>query len=127
MTSYAGEFFSLSYFDGWRLREDDGALSLWKSTSGGAITISTLLLDVEADARAHCERFAAEQGLDEPRMSGGREKAEAAFDLADGGWCRVLILARGSRLVFATYTTRASDAAEEDDVERIFATLALVG
>lgn len=127
MTSYAGEVFRFSYPDGWRLREDDGALSLWKSTSGGAITVSTALGDVEMDAREHAERFAAEQGLDHPRLSGDRGKAEAAFDLADGGWCRVLILARGARLVFATYTAREPDPAEEDDVELVFATLALVG
>lgn len=125
MKSYAAEFFRLDYPAGWSLRETDGALSLWKSERGGAITLSTLLGDRDADALERCARFAEAQGLDHPRVSGDASSADAAFDLPDGGWCRARILARGPRLLFATYITREPDAAEEDEVERIFASLRL--
>lgn len=125
MSSYAGEFFRFDYPEGWTLRESGGALSLWKTEAGGAVTISTALHDRDVDALEHCGRFAEAQGLDHPRVSGDASSAEAAFDLPDGGWCRARILARGPRLVFATYTAREPDAAEEDEVEALFASLRL--
>lgn len=115
-----------SYFDGWQLREDVDALSLWKSAAGGAITLSVVTGEGPADARAHCTRLAEAHGLDLPRIAGDAARCEAVFDQPDGGWCRLLVLAQGLRLVLAAYTTRSENPAEEDEVAAIFASLTLV-
>ena len=117
--------FRFSYFDGWQLREEPDALSLWKSAAGGVITVTVETAEGPPDARAACARVAAAHGLDLPRLTGDAVRGEAVFDRADGSWCRLLVLARGLRLVLAAYVTRSENPAEEDEVEAILASLTM--
>jgi hypothetical protein len=117
--------FRFSYFEGWRLQEDVDVLSLWKSEAGGVITLSAETGEGAPDARATCARLAEAHGLDLPRITGDAARCEAVFDRADGSWCRLVVLARGLRLILATYTTRAENPAEEDEVAAIFESLEL--
>ena len=115
--------FQFSYPAGWTLQEEEAAVSLWKTARGGAVTVSSILGEEPADALKHCALFAGKHGLEDPRIEGDASTAEATFDLADGGWCRTKILARGPLLVLATYNTRSENPAEEDEVLAIFASL----
>ena len=117
--------FEFAYPAGWTLREEEGAVSLWKTGRGGAITVSSIRGEEPADALKHCARFAEKFGLEDPQIAGDASTAEATFDLADGGWCRTKILARGPLLVLATYNTRSENPAEEDEAVAIFASLRL--
>ncbi len=122
--------FGFSYPGGWLLRDTDGTVSLWKTAQGGAITISAVVNDDlgrAANALEYCTRFAEKTGLDGAQVTGDATASEARFDTEDGQWCRARILARGPRLVLAIYNTRSENAAEEDQVDAIFASLELIG
>ncbi len=118
--------FRMSYPAGWMLREDEGAVSLWKSSKGGAITISSVVNTDpgrSGNALEHCRRFAEKHAFDPPRMRGDRDAAEAAFTDQDGVWCKVRILAAGPRMVLGTYHATVEDALEEAEADGILASL----
>ena len=118
--------FQFSYPEGWTLRDDEAAVSLWKTGRGGAVTISSLANPdpaYVANALEYAAKFAEKNGLDGAWITGDASAAEASFDLADGGWCRSKLLARGPLVVLATYNTRSQNPAEEDEVAAIFASL----
>lgn len=121
--------FRVSYFEGWNVREEEGTVSLWRSPEGGAVTISSFLNRDPghvADALEHVRRFAEKTGLDLPHISGGRDCAEAAFDVSDGGWCKARVVASGPRFVLATYHADREDSGEEAEADVIIASVAVV-
>lgn len=117
----------MSYPAGWMLREDEGAVSLWKTRQGGAITISSVVNEdpgLRGNALEQCKRFAEKHAFDPPRMSGDAEAAAAAFTDHEGVWCKVRILAAGPRMVLGTYHATIEDPLEEAEADGILASLA---
>lgn len=124
MIRYAGARFAFSYPEGWTARDQEGSVSLWKKNPGGAITVS--VIEASGDALGHCARFAEKHAFDPPRMSGDAETADAAFTDQDGVWCKVRILAAGSRVVMGTYHASVPDPVEEVEADGILASLRIV-
>jgi hypothetical protein len=108
----------------WTLREEEAAVTLWKTAKGGAITVS--IVDASGGALQHCARFAEKHAFDPPRMSGDRDVAEAAFTDQEGAWCKVKVLAAARRMVLATYHATVADQVEEAEADAILASLKLV-
>lgn len=106
--------------DGWTLQDNLDSLSLWKSTSGGAITIS--FVEGAGSAADFCARFAAEHSPDPPRLSG---TGEAAFTDHDGVWCKLRVVAAGARMLVASYHASIEDPLEEVEADAILASVRL--
>jgi hypothetical protein len=121
--------FRFEYFEGWSLKDEEGTVSLWRSDKGGAITISSVRhRDPKhvANAFEHCKRFAEKNGIGPSSVTGNSQIAEATFNTPEGSLCRAKILAKGSRLVVATYNSDIEDPAEESDAIAILNTVAIL-
>jgi len=121
--------FEFSYPAGWTLQEDENAVSLWKTSKGGAVTISSVVnkdSNIRGNALEHCRRFAEKHAFDPPRLSGDSEAADAAFTDQDGAWCKARFMASGNRMVLATYNASIEDQLEEVEADGILASPRIV-
>jgi hypothetical protein len=108
---------------GWSVKDNLDSVSLWKTSKGGAITIS--FVEASGSALEFCERFAARQAPDPARLDGTADVASAAFTDHDGVWCKLRVLSAGPRMLVASYHASEEDAREEAEADAILASLRL--
>lgn len=115
--------FDFTPADGWSVKDNLDSVSLWKTSKGGAITIS--FVEASGSALEFCERVAAKRAPDPARLEGTADAASAAFTDHDGVWCKLRVLADGPRMLVGSYHASEEDPLEEVEADAILSSLRL--